>query len=195
MTPFSWFIETVAAVATQYVRNRKLHDATARQWTELYARPLETKPVPKSQLLVVDSEPVMTTPPIPVLSSAHDHNNQSSSSVSRGSRRRGDHVAGPSTFSLPSSAGSTANDEVIVLDSDNEGPSLSRAKKRKRKADESANDVLSLSDSEGDDRRKSFDKKPRTQSSNPRPSINGVSGPSETSRSLGRPSDVIVIDD
>ena len=82
-----------------------------------------------------------------------------------------------------------------MLDSDNEGPSLSRAKKRKRKADESANDVLSLSDSEGDDRRKSFDKKPRTQSSNPRPSINGVSGPSETSRSLGRPSDVIVIDD
>ncbi|KAJ7471283.1 ubiquitin-conjugating enzyme/RWD-like protein, partial [Mycena galericulata] len=33
----------VPSIATQFTRNRKLHDSTARQWTELYARP---KPPP-----------------------------------------------------------------------------------------------------------------------------------------------------
>ena len=80
-----------------------------------------------------------------------------------------------------------------MLDSDDEGPLL-RAKKRKRKADESANNVLNLSDSEGEaDRRKSSDKKPRTQDT--RPSIDGPSETSRNRRGLGRPSDVIVIDD
>ncbi|KAG6848832.1 hypothetical protein H0H93_013653 [Arthromyces matolae] len=35
----------VPNIAQQYTRNRKAHDATARQWTELYARP---KPPPPS---------------------------------------------------------------------------------------------------------------------------------------------------
>lgn len=30
---------TVPSIATQYVRNRVQHDSTARQWTQLYARP------------------------------------------------------------------------------------------------------------------------------------------------------------
>ncbi|KAJ7856695.1 ubiquitin-conjugating enzyme/RWD-like protein [Mycena olivaceomarginata] len=33
----------VPSIAAQYTRNRKLHDSTARQWTDLYARP---KPPP-----------------------------------------------------------------------------------------------------------------------------------------------------
>ncbi|KAF9461192.1 ubiquitin-conjugating enzyme/RWD-like protein [Collybia nuda] len=33
----------VPAIATQFVRNRKTHDSTARQWTEMFARP---KPPP-----------------------------------------------------------------------------------------------------------------------------------------------------
>jgi hypothetical protein len=37
------FPHPVPSIATQYIRNRKQHDATARQWTENYARP---KPSP-----------------------------------------------------------------------------------------------------------------------------------------------------
>ena len=121
----------------------------------------------------------------------------------RTSRRRREPVAGSSTVALPSSVGSTAVDEVIVLDSDEEGPALLRAKKRKRKAghvDEGAKQVLNLSDSdEESDRRKAVGKKARTQLSIPRPSINNgvdsLSGPSGTSRNQRRRSDVIVIDD
>ncbi|KAJ7489592.1 ubiquitin-conjugating enzyme/RWD-like protein [Mycena latifolia] len=36
----------VPSIATQYVRNRKLHDSTARQWTTLYARPKPPSPPP-----------------------------------------------------------------------------------------------------------------------------------------------------
>ncbi|KAJ7720301.1 ubiquitin-conjugating enzyme/RWD-like protein [Mycena maculata] len=36
----------VPSIATQYTRNRKLHDSTARQWTELYARPKPPPPPP-----------------------------------------------------------------------------------------------------------------------------------------------------
>ncbi|KAJ6475738.1 ubiquitin-conjugating enzyme/RWD-like protein [Mycena vitilis] len=36
----------VPSIAAQYTRNRKLHDSTARQWTELYARPKPPPPSP-----------------------------------------------------------------------------------------------------------------------------------------------------
>ncbi|KAJ7083653.1 ubiquitin-conjugating enzyme/RWD-like protein [Mycena belliarum] len=36
----------VPSIATQYTRNRKLHDSTARQWTALYARPKPPSPSP-----------------------------------------------------------------------------------------------------------------------------------------------------
>ncbi|KAJ6551652.1 ubiquitin-conjugating enzyme/RWD-like protein [Mycena capillaripes] len=36
----------VPSIAGQYTRNRKLHDSTARQWTELYARPKPPPPPP-----------------------------------------------------------------------------------------------------------------------------------------------------
>ncbi|KAF7377798.1 hypothetical protein MSAN_00203200 [Mycena sanguinolenta] len=36
----------VPTIAAQYTRNRKLHDSTARQWTELYARPKPPPPPP-----------------------------------------------------------------------------------------------------------------------------------------------------
>jgi len=36
----------VPSIASQYTRNRKLHDSTARQWTELYARPKPPPPPP-----------------------------------------------------------------------------------------------------------------------------------------------------
>ncbi|KAJ6535935.1 ubiquitin-conjugating enzyme/RWD-like protein [Mycena vulgaris] len=43
----------VPSIATQYTRNRKLHDSTARQWTELYARP---KPPPPPRAPPVKSK-------------------------------------------------------------------------------------------------------------------------------------------
>jgi len=36
----------VPGIATQYIRDRKLHDSTARRWTELYARPRPPTPPP-----------------------------------------------------------------------------------------------------------------------------------------------------
>jgi hypothetical protein len=39
------FPHPVPSIATQYIRNRKQHDATARQWTENYARP-KSSPLP-----------------------------------------------------------------------------------------------------------------------------------------------------
>lgn len=33
-------------IATQYIRDRKLHDSTAKRWTELYARPKPPTPPP-----------------------------------------------------------------------------------------------------------------------------------------------------
>ncbi|KAF8646757.1 hypothetical protein AX16_007071 [Volvariella volvacea WC 439] len=38
----------VPSIATQYTRNRRLHDTTARQWTERYAKPKPTPPSPPS---------------------------------------------------------------------------------------------------------------------------------------------------
>jgi ubiquitin-conjugating enzyme E2 D/E len=39
----------VPSIATEFVRNRELHDRTARQWTALYARPkLPTAPAPET---------------------------------------------------------------------------------------------------------------------------------------------------
>ncbi|KAK7052422.1 ubiquitin-conjugating enzyme/RWD-like protein [Favolaschia claudopus] len=36
----------VPSIASQYTRNRKLHDSTARKWTDLYARPKPAPPPP-----------------------------------------------------------------------------------------------------------------------------------------------------
>ena len=36
----------VPSIATQYTRNRSLHDKTAREWTRLYARPPPPPPPP-----------------------------------------------------------------------------------------------------------------------------------------------------
>jgi len=190
----------VPSVATQYVRSRKLHDATAREWTDSYAKP-PAKPVPQRQTQVIprpvpDLEPIVATSPIPIVSATRP---------TRTSRRRGDPAPAPSTSALPSSAStSVATDEVIVLDSDEERSS-SRAMKRKRKVghvDEDAGHVLNLIDSdEESDRKKAAGKKPRTQTFSSRTSGDGVdssSGPSGSSRNQrnpGRLSDVIVIDD
>ncbi|KAF8218262.1 ubiquitin-conjugating enzyme/RWD-like protein [Mycena galopus ATCC 62051] len=38
----------VPSIAAQYTRNRKLHDSTARQWTDLYARPKPPPPPPRA---------------------------------------------------------------------------------------------------------------------------------------------------
>jgi len=178
----------VPSIANQYVRSRKLHDAAARQWTEQYAKPPETKPVPPKGQPTPPPEPIMAASTVPIVSASRP---------ARTSRRRGDPVAGPSTSVSLSSEASTTTDEVIVLDSDEERASSSRAKKRKRKAghvDEGAKHVVNLSDSEEEsDRKKAVSKKVRTQMSN-RTSADG-SGPSEGSRNSGRLSDVIVIDD
>ena len=64
-------IATVPSIATEFSRNRKKHDSTARQWTQLYALP--PKPLAQS----ADSQPIsnkgkakMVAPPPPQTS--HD---------------------------------------------------------------------------------------------------------------------------
>jgi len=145
----------VPSVATQYIRNRKLHDTTARQWTELYAKPPQTKPAILKSSPVPSSEPaIVTTSPIPIVVS-HD---RISSRPARTTQRRGGPVPGPSTSMLPSSAASastsTVADEVIVL---GEERTSSRVRKRKRNAgpvDEDARHVLNLIDSDEESNRK-----------------------------------------
>ncbi|KAF8625332.1 hypothetical protein AX17_006874 [Amanita inopinata Kibby_2008] len=55
----------IPSIATQYVRNRKLHDTTARQWTERHARPKSTTaPQKPSAPVVGPSRPTAATAPL-----------------------------------------------------------------------------------------------------------------------------------
>ncbi|TFK32315.1 ubiquitin-conjugating enzyme/RWD-like protein [Crucibulum laeve] len=99
----------VPSIATQYVKSRKVHDSTARQWTEMYARP----PKPKS-----------VAPPAPVAPTT-------SSSRVKGKRKAEPEPAGSS--SRPSRTPVVSAEPVIVLDSDDEDASAKTVAKGKRK--------------------------------------------------------------
>ncbi|KAJ7219048.1 ubiquitin-conjugating enzyme/RWD-like protein [Mycena pura] len=105
----------VPNIAMQYKRNRKLYDSTARQWTELYARPKPTPqpsrvPAVKSKVrstneaTVADSGPSSRGSPIVI-----DDSDDESSSRSAGKKRKRD--AAPTQIDLADD-----DDTVEVLD-------------------------------------------------------------------------------
>jgi len=166
----------VPSIATQYTRNRKQHDATARQWTKQFAQP---KPPPA---------PVPQLPPAPASDKAQGKRRAEAPPENAGSAR-----AGRSTRSSLGSA--TAANPVIVLDSDDEvDAGRSRVSKRKRSsgahaaAPVRAGEVVELLDS--DDEREAAAKKARAQNCADQGPVSAGSGRPPV-RQLG---DVIVID-
>jgi hypothetical protein len=83
-------VRKVPSIATQYTRNRKIHDSTARQWTELYARPKPPPPPPqeskakgKQRSHAQPSTSTSTSEPITVEDSDDER-----PTVTRGKRKR-----------------------------------------------------------------------------------------------------------
>lgn len=128
----------VPSIATEYVRNRKQHDAKARQWTEMYAKP-------KSAPLVVP-----TPQPLPA-------------SPARGSRSRRAPPprAGSSSMAGPSRVTSGVSAPIVIDDSDDDSMAVARSTKRKRETATAsstsrsrrtmvpAGDVLEIPDDDG----------------------------------------------
>ncbi|GLB41170.1 putative ubiquitin-conjugating enzyme family protein [Lyophyllum shimeji] len=123
----------VPSIATQYVRSRKLHDATARQWTQMYARP---KPPPA---------PI----PEPTASPAI-------SAKAKG-KQRADAPSAPRGAATASAIASTSSQPITIEDSDDEtvnAPStrVATARTGKRKRDtgraefSAADDVIEVTD-------------------------------------------------
>ena len=121
---------TVPSIATQYTRNRQLHDTTARQWTQMYALP--PKPI------VVPSSP----PPKVSKAKGKKRAEAPPTTTSRGSTSR----ATRST-AVPAAAPVEVADEVIVLDSEDEAGSSSVVARGKRKRREEPNTAASGSGS------------------------------------------------
>lgn len=160
---------TVPTIATQYLRNRKEHDATARQWTDNFARPKPPPPAPKTDKAKGKKKAV-----------AESSGAGGSSSSARSN------AAGASTSSTM---------EVIELDSDGEEPSsASKGKKRKRGAPSGSNDgeILDLivSEEEGE-----ATKVQKTRSRKPPSRTGRASGATAPRRSARQAGEVIVIDD
>ncbi|KAH9476034.1 hypothetical protein JR316_0011603 [Psilocybe cubensis] len=126
----------IPSIATQYVRNRKEHDATARQWTHSFAYP---------------------KPPIPIV--------QPQTSKAKGKRRADDSpqviIGNSGSASRPSRSATSAattgasTTEIIELDSDSEIEAITRSdpkgKKRKRPSGTgpvNAEEVVDVSDDE-----------------------------------------------
>jgi hypothetical protein len=107
---------TVPSIATEYVKNRVQHDRTARQWTQLYARPPAPPPPP------VASAPVAAA----TNSRARAKARTSATGPTAGARS--------TTRSQPSSS---RQEPIVIDDSDNESGAPQRpAAKRKRNAEE-----------------------------------------------------------
>jgi len=186
----------VPSIATLYTRDRRRHDATARQWTQAYAKAPPPPPTavhadpPKSN----KSKGKNKADPQPV---------NIAGSSSRSTRSSVAAVAAPPS-PIPSSVASTSND-VITIDSDEDVDngrstgSKSKNTKRKRASNGSSagivvpsgGEVLDLLDSDEE----KVIKKSRSRRTQSRADRNsGVGGSSVTSDST-QPGDVIVIDD
>jgi hypothetical protein len=114
----------VPSIATQYTRSRKAHDRTAREWTELYARP----------------PPKMALPTVHLTSIA--------SSTGKGKGRAQDQPANTNQIvSNNGSSTSNAKDPILLL-SDSESESTTRSTHgttRKRKRTEGVHVEIDLS--------------------------------------------------
>jgi len=100
----------VPSIATQYLRNRKLHDSTAREWTEKYARP--KTPIP----------PPVTPPPEAAIAPRSAAPTQTISARARGKRPAIEPVisAGSGGNTGSSSRRARSRSNVIEVASDSE---------------------------------------------------------------------------
>ena len=168
-------LDTVPSIATLYTHNRKRHDATARQWTQNYAKP---KPPPPADVPKTNK-------------SSKGKNRADAQPIS---------IAGSSGSTSGSTPSTTGG--IITIDSgedaDDESAAGSKAKSTKRKrasngpsmaeSAPSGNEVLDLLDSEEE----RAIKKSRTRKAQSRADRNSGAG---SSRPSMQPDDVIVVED
>lgn len=159
----------VPSIATQYTRDRQLHDTTARQWTQMYALPPKPIVVPSSPPKVSkakgkkraeappttsrgsSSRATRSTAPVEVADEVIilDSEDEAGtlSAVARGKRKRREEPNGAA-----SGSGSSAQTQVLELGSDNEGGSSraptarSQTRKRQRRANKQLGDVIVIED-------------------------------------------------
>ncbi|KDQ55435.1 hypothetical protein JAAARDRAFT_159422 [Jaapia argillacea MUCL 33604] len=131
----------VPSIANEYVRNRELHNRTAKQWTQLYARP----PPPK-----------LPTPPPPT--------SLPTSSATNGRQiNKGKSRAPPPPPPTINGAGGSASAAIAIEDSDSEmdaeGAARARAGTKRRKTRESGTNRDGVLVIDGDDEQ--VDESPR----------------------------------
>ncbi|KAF5391243.1 hypothetical protein D9757_003015 [Collybiopsis confluens] len=155
----------VGTIANQFTTNRSLHDATARRWTDLYARPDPPPPPPPAPPVLLDSSDSSANSTPPAIGTS-----ATLSAKARGkTRASSSRVAANSTYVGSSSSSSTSvqrlvssshSDPITIEDSDNEEGSTSKMRimkgtKRKRadaqtSESEDASSALELSDGTND---------------------------------------------
>ena len=173
-------LNTVPSIATLYTRDRKRHDATARQWTQNYAKPKIPPPLP----------------PAP----AEVPNNLSKTNKSSKGKTRADAQPANNAGSSGSTSGGTRSTTggIITIDSDEEAEgeraagSKAKSAKRKRASNgssgPSSNEVLDLLDSEEE----KTVKRSRTRKAQSR--ADRISG-AGVAHSMQQLDDVIVVED
>ncbi|KAJ3512653.1 hypothetical protein NLJ89_g3405 [Agrocybe chaxingu] len=179
----------VPSIATQYTRNRKQHDATARQWTETYAKP----PPPPT---------VQVSPPNKAKGKKRADTGPTNT-VEGSCSSSGPGLTGPNGLAT-TGAGGSSNEVIVVLDSDGEE---GRVQGRKRKRGSAAGsgtaedpgDVVELVDSDDDvevldteaqvPSKRTRKQKPATRR------VDSASGASGSRRSARQVHDVIILDD
>ncbi|KAL0960268.1 hypothetical protein HGRIS_011896 [Hohenbuehelia grisea] len=119
----------VPSIAVQYMRDRRIHDQTARQWTELYAQSKG-----KGAAAIASSSATPTPPPAPPMPGT-----STSTTRSRARRRAGppiassaSHPSSSTAASHPTRAGAwtappTSDNEVILIDDDEDDSAPSTA--------------------------------------------------------------------
>lgn len=176
-------LDTVPSIATLYTQNRKRHDATARQWTQTYAKPKPPPPLP-APAEVPDNLP---------------KTNKSPKGKNRADAQAVNNAGGSSSTSRSTTSttgGIIAVDSDADEDADDEraaAGSKVKSTKRKRASNGSSapsgSEVLDLLDSEEE---KAI-KRSRTRKAQSRADRNSGAGGSRVTRS--QLDDVIVVED
>ena len=175
--PLLILVYTVPSIATLYTRDRKRHDATARQWTQNYAKP-KAPPPPPAPAAVPDNLP---------------KTNKSSKGKNRADAQPVNNAgsSGSTSGSAPSTTGG-----IITVDSDedagDERGAGSKGTKRKRASNGSSapsgSEVLDLLDSEEEN----VIKRSRTRKTQSRADRNSGAG---VARSMQLDNVIVVEDD
>ncbi|THU93296.1 hypothetical protein K435DRAFT_757570 [Dendrothele bispora CBS 962.96] len=116
----------VSSIANQYVTNRKLHDSTARQWTELYAKP--KTPPPTEVFTIVTPPTSITTAPTPAAAAAgKEKGKQKMTAVSE--------TSGGGSSDPSSTAGSSRHTPVVIDDEDSDDGEQGKGKGKAERAE------------------------------------------------------------